>query len=118
MHNLTEIEPRGILQTQIEHHVCCELLLKMGIPQLFQALSTVLTILTPLGTDAVEEAEVVDLAVAVLYVQLSKTKVDLAALWHADLPLAHCVVGVRVWVAQRGQGATDGAEHTGATAIT
>lgn len=77
-----------------------------------------LTNLTPLGSNAVVEAEVVDLAVTVFYVQLGKAKVDPVAVWHTDLPLTHRVVRVRPRVTQRGQSPTAGAKHTGATAIT
>lgn len=77
-----------------------------------------LTNLTPLQSDAIVEAEVVDLAVAVFYVQLGEAKVDPVAVGHTDLPLAHRVVRVRPRVTQRGQRPTAGAENTGATAIT
>ena len=77
-----------------------------------------LTNLTPLGPDAIVEAEVVDLAVAVFYVQLCEVEVDPAAARHADLPLTHRVVGVCPRVTQRGQSPTAGAKYSGATAIT
>ena len=80
--------------------------------------SAALTTLIPRGSDAVEEAEVVDLAVPVLYVQLCKAKVDPVATRHADLPLTHRVVWVCPRVTQRGQSPTAGAKHTGATAVT
>lgn len=93
-----------------------------GLPQtsssLLQWLLVSLTNLTPLGSNAVVEAEVVDLAVAVLYVQLGKAKVDPVAARHTDLPLTHRVVGVCHRVTQRGQSPTAGAKHTGTTAIT
>lgn len=79
---------------------------------------TSLTNLAPLGSDAVVEAEVVDLAVAVFYVQLGEAEVDPAAAGHADLPLTHRVVRVCPRVTQRGQSPTAGAKYTGATAIT
>lgn len=77
-----------------------------------------LTNLPPLGPDAVVEAEVADLAVAVSDVQLREAKVDPVAAGNADLPLAHRVVGVCPRVTQGGQSPTAGAKHTGATAIT
>lgn len=77
-----------------------------------------LTYLTPARSDAVEEAEVVDLAVLVLYVQLGKAKVQPVAAGNRDLPLAHAVVGVRPRVSQRGQRPTGGTEHCRAAAIT
>lgn len=78
-----------------------------------------LTYLPPAGPDAVEEAEVVDLAVPVIYVQLRKAKVQPVAAGNRDLPLAHAaVVGVRPRVSQRGQRPTGGTEHRWATAIT
>lgn len=77
-----------------------------------------LTDLTPFESNAVVEAEVVDLAVVVFYVQLGKAKVDPVATRHTDLPLTHCVIRVCPRVTQRGQSPTAGAEHTGATAIT
>lgn len=89
--------------------------------RLGQALCTTLSSLTylaPARSDAVEEAEVVDLAVPVLDVQLGKAKVQPVAAGNGDLPLAHAVVGVRPWVSQRGQRPTGGTEHRRATAIT
>lgn len=77
-----------------------------------------LTYLAPLGPDAVEEAEVVDLAVLRFYVQLGEVKVQPVAAGHADLPLAHAVVGVRPRVTQGGQRPAGGTEHRWATAIT
>lgn len=76
------------------------------------------TDLTPLRSNAIVEAEVVDLAVAVFYVQLSKAKVDPAATGNTDLPLTHRVVRVCPRVTQRGQGPTARAKYAGATAIT
>lgn len=81
-------------------------------------MSIALTKLVPLGSNAVVEVEVVDLAVAVLYVQLGEAKVDPVAGRHTDLPLARRVVWVRPRVTQRGQSPTAGAEDAGATAIT
>lgn len=86
-----------------------------GLPH---CLTFSLTNLAPLGSNAVVEAEVVDLAVAVFYVQLGEAKVNPVAAGHADLPLTHRVVRVRPRVTQRGQSPTAGAKHTGATAIT
>lgn len=76
-----------------------------------------LTNLAPLRSNAIEEAEVVDLAVAVFYVQLGEVKVDPVAARHTDLPLAHRVVWVCPRVTQRGQSPAAGAKHAGATAI-
>lgn len=81
-------------------------------------LSKTLTNDTPLGSNAIIEAEVVDLAVPAFYVQLSKAKVDPAAMGHADFPLTHGVVWVCPGVAQRGQSPADWAQQTGAAAIT
>lgn len=77
-----------------------------------------LTNLTPPRSNAVVEAEVVDLAVAVFYIQHGEAKVDPLATRHADLPLTHCVVRVCPRVTQRGQSPAAGAKHTGAAAIT
>lgn len=77
-----------------------------------------LTDFTPLRSNAIVEAEVVDLAVTLFYVQLSKAKVDPAATGNTDLPLTHCVVWVCPRVTQRGQSPTAGAKYARATAIT
>lgn len=81
-------------------------------------LSGSLTYLAPLGPNAVEEAEVVDLAVLRFYVQLGEAKVQPVAAGHADLPLTHAVVGVRPRVTQGGQRPAGGTEYRWATAIT
>lgn len=81
-------------------------------------MSASLTFLHPARSDAVEEAEVVDLAVPVLYVQLGKAKVQPVAAGNRDLPLAHAVVGIHPRVSQGGQRPTGGAQHRWATAIT
>lgn len=85
---------------------------------LTNCIDAALTDLAPGRSDAVVQAEVDDLAVAVVNVQLGKTEADPVARGHADLPLAHGVVGVRPRVAQRRQRPATGAQHCGAAAIT